>query len=79
MFASQRQQTLGITPFDPGLLDAAVIAMSIAQYRSDPGEECSVEVDNRFDRVQPVIRYDCAGTTFYSDLNGSDMTAQFTE
>lgn len=79
MFSSQRQQTLGITPFDPALLDAAAIAMAIAQYRTEPDEQCSIEVDNRFDRVQPVIRYDCAGTIHYSDLNGSDMTPQFSE
>lgn len=77
MFAAQRSQTLGITPFDPALLDAAAIARSIAAYRSAPDETCSVEVDNRHERVQPVIRYDCGGSIHHSDLQGRDMTGQF--
>lgn len=77
MFAAQRTQTLGITPFDPGLLDPAAIAMSIGSYRTDPDMTCSFEVDNRHDRVQPVVNYDCDGTVHHSDLNGQDMTGQF--
>lgn len=77
MFAAQRSQTLGLTPFDPALLDPAAIAKSIAAYREDPEDTCSVEVDDRHERVQPVIRYDCDGEIHYSDLEGRDMTAQF--
>lgn len=76
-FRAQRTETLGLEPFDPLLLDATAISMAIAGFREDPEQECSVVVDNRYERVQPVVRYDCGGTIFHSDLQGRDMSGQF--
>lgn len=77
MFSAQRTQTLGITPYDPGLLNPAAIAMAIGSYRTNPETSCSFEVDNRHGRVQPVVTYNCDGTVHHSDLDGQDMTGQF--
>lgn len=74
MFASQRTGATPLVPFDPSLLDPAAIAQTIAAH--DSGKGCDVEVDNRFERVQPVITYTCDEQVFHSDLQGRDMTAQ---
>ncbi|MCC2593576.1 hypothetical protein LKO27_09165 [Tessaracoccus sp. OS52] len=77
MFSAQRTETLGMEPFDPDLLDAAVISKAIAQFRTVSDQACAVEVDNRHRRVQPVIRYDCGGTIHHTDLRGRDLSAYF--
>lgn len=74
VFSSQRAGLSSLVPFDPALLDAGAIAQVIASRAAEDG--CSVEIDNRFNRVQPVIIYQCAGKTFYSDLRGTDLTDQ---
>ncbi|GAB3817142.1 hypothetical protein GCM10028820_17590 [Tessaracoccus terricola] len=76
-FSAQRSETLGLEPFDPLLLDPAAITMAIAEFREDPEQECSVTVDNRYERTQPVVRYDCGGDIFHTDMRGRDMSAQF--
>ncbi|MGV8846142.1 hypothetical protein [Tessaracoccus sp.] len=74
VFSSTRAGSSSLTPFDPALLDAAAMAQGIASRATAGG--CSVEIDNRFNRVQPVITYRCADKTFYSDLRGTDLTSQ---
>ncbi len=74
MFSSRRTGTSTLEPFSPQLLDPAAIAQTIASH--DTGKGCSVEIDNRFARVQPVITYQCDGETFHSDLLGTDLTDQ---
>lgn len=76
-FTAQRTETLGLEPFDPLLLDAAAITMAIAEFRENPEQDCSVTVDNRYQRVQAVIRYDCGGNIFHTDLQGRDLSAYF--
>lgn len=76
-FRAQRTETLGLEPFDPLLLDATAITVAIANFREDPEQNCAVVVDNRHERVQPVVRYDCGGNIFHTDLQGHDMSAQF--
>ena len=73
-FYSQRAGTSALTPFDPAVLDPSALAQAIATYGG--GQGCAVEIDNRFERVQPVVTYDCSGQTFHSDLQGRDMTDQ---
>lgn len=73
-YFSQRTGTLPLETFDPDLVDAAALAQTIASHNADEG--CAVEIDNRFDRVQPVVTYRCDGETYHSDLQGRDLTAQ---
>lgn len=73
-YVSQRTGTSSLEPFDPTLVDPAALAQSIAAFST--GGDCAVEIDNRFDRVQPVVTYQCDGETHYSDLQGRDMTDQ---
>ena len=74
-FTSQRNGGSSLTPFDPRLVDPAALARTIALHNST-GKGCSVEIDNRFERVQPVVTYQCDGETFHSDMQGRDLTAQ---
>ncbi len=74
MFSSLRTGIPTLRPFSPRLVDAAAIAQTIASH--DTGKGCAVEIDNRFERVQPVITYQCDGETFHSDLVGTDLTDQ---
>lgn len=73
-YVSQRSGTSSLEPFAPELIDAAALAQAIASH--DTGAGCGVEIDNRFDRVQPVVTYTCDAETFHSDLQGRDLTAQ---
>lgn len=73
-YFSQRTGTSSLEPFDPDVVDPVALAKSIASFSTDEG--CAVEIDNRFERVQPVVTYQCDGETHYSDLQGRDMTAQ---
>ena len=73
-FSSRRTGAPSLTPFDPRLVDPVAIARTIAKHGA--GEGCAVEIDNRFERVQPVVTYQCGGKTFRSDLKGVDLTKQ---
>lgn len=73
-FISKHSGTPALSTFDPDLLDPATLAQTIAAH--DSGSGCLVEIDDRFDRVQPVATYTCDGDTYHSDLKGRDLTAQ---
>lgn len=73
-YLSQRNGTPPLEPFDPGQVDPAALARTISSYNANNG--CAVEIDNRFDRVKPVVTYKCDGETYHSDLAGRDLTAQ---
>lgn len=75
-YYAQRTGQSASETFDPELVDPTALAKTIASYST--GEGCTVEIDNRFKRVQPVISYQCDGQTYYSDLKGRDLTAQLT-
>lgn len=74
MFSSQRSGTSSMESFDPRLIDPSAIAETIAAHSSSAG--CNVQIDNSFERVQPVVTYQCDGETFHSDLRGTDLTNQ---
>ena len=73
-YLSQRARTSELKTFDPDVVDPVALAQSIASLST--GEGCAVEIDNRFERVQPVVTYQCDGETYHSDLQGRDLTAQ---
>jgi len=73
-YLSQRAGTSQLETFDPDVVDPVALAQSIASLST--GEGCAVEIDNRFERVQPVVTYQCDGETYHSDLQGRDLTAQ---
>ncbi len=73
-YVSQRSAASPLEPFNPQLIDAPALAQTISSHST--GQGCAVEIDNRFQRVQPVITYQCDGETFHSDLQGRDLTAQ---
>lgn len=73
-FYSTRTGVSSLESFDPDLVDAASIARVIASHRA--AGECAVTIDNRFERVQPVVTYECGQKRFHSDLQGRDMTDQ---
>lgn len=73
-FYATRAGASSLEPFDPDLVDAASISRAIASHRA--AGDCAVTIDNRFERVQPVVTYECGQKTFYSDLQGRDMTEQ---
>lgn len=73
-FYSTRTGASTLEAFDPDLVDAASIAKAIASHTSAGG--CAVTIDNRFERVQPVVTYECGRKKFHSDLQGRDMTDQ---
>ncbi|MEO7588793.1 MAG: hypothetical protein ABIS84_12290 [Arachnia sp.] len=74
-FSSKRTGGSPLTPFDPRLIDASALAQTIALHDTS-GKGCTVEIDNHFDRVQPVATYQCDGKTFRSDMRGIDLTDQ---
>ncbi len=73
-FVSQRTGASSLETFNPDMVDPAALAQTIASHSGEGG--CAVEIDNRFGRVQPVVVYQCGGETYYSDLQGRDLTAQ---
>ncbi len=73
-YLSQRAGTSELETFDPDVVDPVALAQSIASLST--GKGCAVEIDNRFERVQPVVTYQCDGETYHSDLQGRDLTAQ---
>ena len=77
VFSSQRSETTSLEVFPTSRVKPEVIAETMAEFRADPEQNCSVEIDNRHKRVQPVIQYSCGEELFFSDMAGRDMTSQF--
>lgn len=73
-FTTERTDTATATPFDPALIDPSVLARSIARYQEDSEGTCAVTIDRSLGRSAPVMRFDCADDTFYTDMDGRDMT-----
>ncbi|WP_158600574.1 hypothetical protein [Tessaracoccus antarcticus] len=74
-FSSKRTGVSPLTPFEASVVDPAALARTISLH-DESGKGCTVEIDNRFNRVQPVATYQCDGTTFHSDMGGIDLTDQ---
>lgn len=75
-FAAERQEATTLDPFDPQTMDFSVVARTREELRSEPGEQCSIDIDRRSGRLEPLVRYDCAGTVTFTDPRGLDITGQ---
>ncbi len=75
VYSSRRNVTTDWPTFDPAKIDALVLARAIATFSPD-GSPCRVEIDNRFKRESPTVRYDCAGKINYTDLAGTQYTEE---
>ncbi|HMR50580.1 MAG TPA: hypothetical protein PKE40_04280 [Arachnia sp.] len=73
-FSTEREESAAAMPFDPALIDPSALARSIARYQEDTAGTCAVTIDRSLGRSAPVARFDCADATFYTDMDGRDMT-----
>ena len=76
VYLTRRNETTDLAPFDPTQVDALVLARMIAKYNTGDNQGCRVEIDNRFRQETPIVRYDCAGRIYYTDLAGTEYTEQ---
>ncbi|MDO5675994.1 MAG: hypothetical protein Q4G35_00640 [Propionibacteriaceae bacterium] len=74
VFETRRGEAPAVEPFDPQLIDPAVLAQLIAQAQADPAAPCAVTIDRSTQRSAAVVRLDCSGTVTFADLRGRDMT-----
>lgn len=74
VFATQRTETTTLAPFDPSLIAPNLLAKLIAEHRTSPDSTCDVTIDMSLQRFAPVMKFDCSGTTIYTDMDGRDMT-----
>lgn len=73
VFASQRSETTDLIPFDTDPIDPSVVARR--QARFGDGALCSVTIDNRFQRNQPTMIFECPGSeAIITDLQGRRIT-----
>ena len=50
------------------------MARSIQKFNPGLRAECRIEVDNRYRRTTPIIRYDCGGKVHFTDPDGTEYT-----
>ena len=74
VYTTRLKETSSLTPFDPIQLNALVLARSIQKFNPDSKTECRIEVDNRYRRKTPIIRYDCGGKVHFTDPDGTEYT-----
>jgi hypothetical protein len=74
VYTTRLKETSSFTPFDPAQLNALVLARSLQKFNPGSKAECRIEVDNRYKRTSPIIRYDCGGKTHFTDLDGTEYT-----
>ena len=74
VYTTRLKETSSLTPFDPTQLDALVLARSIQKFNPGSRAECKIEVDNRYRRKTPIIRYDCGGRVHFTDPDGTEYT-----
>lgn len=73
VFSSQRSATTDLIPFDTDPLDPSVLSQR--QARFGDGELCAVTVDNRYQRSQPTIVFECPGQEpVITNLEGRRIT-----
>lgn len=73
VFTSQRSGTTDLIPFDTDPIDPSVVARK--QSRFGDGDLCAVTIDNRFERNQPTMVFECPGQeTIITDLQGRRIT-----
>lgn len=74
VFETRRAETPAAEEYDPQAIEAATLAMVIANAQPDPSTPCDVTIDRSTQRSGAVVRVDCGGTIRYADLEGRDMT-----
>jgi len=74
VYTTRIKEASSLTPFDPTQLDALVLARSIQKFNSGSKAECRIEVDNRYRRKTPIIRYDCGGKVHFTAPDGTEYT-----
>jgi len=74
VYTTRLKETSSLTPFDPIQLNALVLARSIQKFNHGSKAECRIEVDNRYRRKTPIIRYDCSGRVHFTDPDGTEYS-----
>lgn len=74
VYVTRRSEGSSRTPFDPAKIDPLVLARAIEKHSPDETKPCSVEIDSRFEKVSPTVRYDCNGKITWTDLAGTEYT-----
>ncbi|MDO5083267.1 MAG: hypothetical protein Q4D89_07695 [Arachnia propionica] len=74
VYVTRRNETTNRPAFDPVAIDALVLARAIEKYAPDETKPCRVEIDSRFVKVAPTVRYDCDGRVTWTDLAGQEYT-----
>ncbi|MDO4785243.1 MAG: hypothetical protein Q3997_09200 [Propionibacteriaceae bacterium] len=79
-YTASRKESSTLAPFDPTLVDPAVIGQSRSNIRFEHGVPLDVPIsvvaDNRYQRDTPTITYTFGQQTVVTDLAGTDITAQ---
>lgn len=74
VFVTRRNEATDRPFFDPAAIDPLVLARGIEKYSPDPAKPCRVEIDSRFAKVAPTVRFDCEGRIHWTDLTGREYT-----
>ncbi len=74
VFVTRRGESTDRPSFDPTKIDALVLAHVIENSLPDPDKACRIEIDSRFKKVAPTIRFDCDGKIIWTDLSGTKYT-----
>ena len=72
VYVTRRSETTDRPPFDPAAIDALALARAVEKYGPDESKPCRVEIDSRFAKVAPTVRYDCDGRVTWTDLTGRE-------
>lgn len=73
VFSSQRSETTDLIPFDTDPVDPAVLAQRQARFGG--GEPCTVTIDNRYERSEPTIIFECPDLEpVITNLEGNRLT-----
>lgn len=79
-YTASRKETSTLTPFDPTLIDSAVIGQTRSNIRFEHDVSLDVPItvvaDNRYQQDTPTITYTFGQQTVVTDLAGTDITAQ---
>ena len=76
VYTTRLKETSSLTPFDPTQLNALVLARSIQKFNLNSRTECRIEVDNRYRRTTPIIRYDCGGKVHFTAPDGTEYSEE---
>lgn len=65
----------GLTPFDPGLVDPAVVAQTITRLSPD-GSPCGVVVERTENDELPTMEFTCDGVGHHTDIRGRELDGE---